>query len=96
MIDPLNSVNDPLFFMHHGAIDYLWSIWQEQDPTKRLYDLDASKDRSLGASAWQTRMDMGAFGPTRTVKDVADPQNRDGSGILCFKYEGMPIEKYLS
>jgi tyrosinase len=95
MVDPLNSVNEPIFWLHHGGIDYFWSIWQDQDP-KRLYDLDASKGRQLGSNAGEARLEMGDFAPERKVRDVADSLNRDGNGILCFKYEGLPIEAYFS
>ena len=75
MGDPFNSVNDPLFFMHHGGMDYMWSIWQEADP-KHLYDLDASFGRTLGEKAGDTMLDMGIFAPSRAVREVADPLDR--------------------
>jgi tyrosinase len=96
MVDPLNSLNEPLFYLHHGAIDYYWSIWQEQDLKNNIYDLDASSKRSLGEKAWAVRVEMGAFAPPRTVKEVADPENRDGTGALCFRYEGPAAKDYLS
>jgi tyrosinase len=96
MVDPMNSVNEPLFWLHHGAIDYYWSIWQEHDRTKRIYDLDASPKRALGEKAWPARVEMGAFAPSRTVKQIADPENQDGSGTLCYKYEGLSVKNYLS
>ncbi|KAF2668920.1 Di-copper centre-containing protein [Microthyrium microscopicum] len=94
MGDPLTSINEPLFWLHHGGIDQFWSVWQDKDP-KRLYDLDASPKRNLGAKAGDGLLDMGIFAPNKTVHQVADPLNRDGSGILCFRYEGLPIERYL-
>jgi tyrosinase len=92
MMDPFNSVNDPLFFMHHATLDYIWALWEEQDLT-RLADYSAQPGEDFNAN---TQLSMGLFTPVRLVKDVMDTQNRDGKGILCFKYEGLPIERYLS
>jgi tyrosinase len=93
MMDPFNSVNDPLFFMHHGALDQLWALWQEQDP-KRIYDFSASKLEKEPLRP-DTPLNMGVFGPEKLAKEVSDTQNRDGTGILCFRYEGLDIEKYM-
>jgi tyrosinase len=94
MMDPFNSVNDPLFFMHHSALDQLWALWQEQD-LKRIYDYSASKMEKQPLTP-DSPLDMGVFAPQRKAKEVSDTQNRDGKGILCFKYEGLAIEKYMS
>jgi tyrosinase len=95
MGDPMNSVNDPLFFMHHGGMDYMWGIWQEVDPS-RLQDLDASWTRNLGSKAGETILKMGIFASDIAIKEVADTQNRDGKGILCYKFEGMSVKDFLS
>lgn len=29
------SVQDPLFFLHHGKVDQLWAKWQARDPSVR-------------------------------------------------------------
>src|SRR4051812_42763510 len=34
--DFYTSPNDPAFWVHHGMIDRTWSIWQNQDLSKRL------------------------------------------------------------
>jgi len=96
MLDPLNSLNEPLFYLHHGAIDYYWSIWQEQDRKNNLYDLDASEKRNLGEKAGSVIIEMGSFAPARTARQVADPENKDGTGTLCFRYEGQTAKEYLS
>ena len=96
MLDPLNSLNEPLFYLHHGAIDYYWSVWQERDRTNNLYDLDASSRRNVGEKSGLVVVEMGAFAPPRTTKEVSDPENRDGTGVLCFKYEGPTAHDYLT
>jgi tyrosinase len=95
MGDPLNSINDPLFFMHHGAMDYLWAIWQGNDE-KRLHDLDVSKSGTKNVESAAAVMSVGVFGPDRKASELADTQNRDGTGILCYKYEGLGAERYMS
>ncbi len=32
-----SSPNDPVFFMHHAAIDRMWTIWQENNPALTPY-----------------------------------------------------------
>ena len=32
-----SSPNDPVFFMHHAAIDRMWTIWQEKNPGLPAY-----------------------------------------------------------
>ncbi|KAF2666287.1 Di-copper centre-containing protein [Microthyrium microscopicum] len=90
MGDPFNSPNEPLFFLHHANLDYLWALWQEQDP-KRLSDFSKQRGEEYGAN---TRLEMGVLAPVKLVKEVMDTQNRDQKGSLCFKYEGLSVESY--
>lgn len=30
----MNSPNDPIFFIHHATVDYIWWIWQGLDPSR--------------------------------------------------------------
>jgi tyrosinase len=90
MMDPFNSPNDPLFFMHHANLDYLWALWQEKD-LNRLSDYSTRKGEVYGS---ETELAMGIFAPTKLVKEVMDTQNRAGKGSMCYKYEGLPVERY--
>jgi tyrosinase len=97
MQDPFNSVNDPLFWMHHSGIDRMWSLWQEQDPAKRALDVGGSNGFfDLAPLTANTPVWMGAVAPVVPAIQVMDPQNRDGGGILCYKYEGLKLEDYKS
>ncbi|KAF2433558.1 Di-copper centre-containing protein [Tothia fuscella] len=96
MGDPLNSVNEPIFWLHHGAIDYYWSIWQEEDRKTRIYDLDASPKGGANQKALAEKVEMGVYGADLSAKQMADSENRDGTGKLCFKYEGPPASSYTS
>ena len=91
MSDEFNSINDPLFFLHHANLDYLWALWEEHD-LKRLSDFSAPAGEMYGPV---TGLEMGVYAPGRVTRDVMDTLNRDGMGILCFKYEGLGIEMYL-
>lgn len=84
MNDAMNSVNDPMFFMHHAAIDRIWAMWQEQD-------VDTRTENAPEAEMW-----IGPLAPVnRRISEVYDTQNRNGKGYLCYKYEGKPFEFYL-
>lgn len=90
-----SSINDPLFFMHHTMIDYVWWIWQNRAP---------QNDYAMGGlvyangSGGMTTLDYSVsmapyIAPDVFVRKVMDPLNGDGKGILCFTYEGngMPV-----
>ena len=34
--DPFVSAGDPIFYLHHGQVDRLWTIWQALAPEKRF------------------------------------------------------------
>jgi tyrosinase len=96
MRDTFTSINDPIFFVHHAGLDRIWALWQEMDE-RRLYSVGPPADKirepvslSMDSTLW-----LGAFGPDRKVSDVFDTLNRDGKGVLCYKYEGLPATSYL-
>lgn len=41
--DPYASPGDPIFYLHHGMMDRVWSLWQAQDPNARFYQVGGSK-----------------------------------------------------
>ncbi|KAF2400179.1 Di-copper centre-containing protein [Trichodelitschia bisporula] len=88
MMDVFTSPNDPIFWLHHGNLDRIWSIWQDAAPEKRRYD--ASNPASFwntGKISLTTPIWMGFAAPDRPVRAVMDPLNRNGEGFLCYKYE---------
>jgi len=96
MVDVFNSANDPLFFMHHMGMDRLWSLWQDQDP-KRITDVGKPTGFfDLAPLKLDSMLWMGFAAPDRHVSEVMDPLNRDGSGVLCYKYEGSSFKSYFS
>lgn len=84
MSDEFNSINDILFFLHHSNLDYFWALWQAQD-TKRLKEFSAPPG---------TVLDMGLYAPQRMAEEVLDTENRDGKGVLCYRYEGLKMSDY--
>jgi tyrosinase len=96
MGDPFNSVNDPLFWLHHTGMDRMWALWQEQDPGARALDVGtASSIFDLAPLRNDSPVWMGAMAPDVPALQVMDPLNRDGRGILCYKYEGLQVKDYL-
>lgn len=95
-MDPFNSVNDPLFWLHHSGLDRMWALWQEQDPAKRAMDVGGSNGFfDLAPLKLDTPVWVGAMGRDVRSAEVMDPLNRDGQGFLCYKYEGLSAQAYL-
>lgn len=38
-----NSPNEPLFWLHHGNVDRMWWIWQNQKPTERAFQIAGTR-----------------------------------------------------
>jgi tyrosinase len=95
MRDTFTSINDPIFFVHHAGLDRIWALWQEMDTSRRLHDAGPpdyeteSVPLSMNSMLW-----MGIFSRDRKAFEVFDTLNRDGRGILCYKYEGLPASAY--
>ncbi|KAH6656064.1 hypothetical protein BKA67DRAFT_562558 [Truncatella angustata] len=41
--DFYNSPNEPLFWLHHGNIDRMWWIWQNQKPVDRAFQIGGTR-----------------------------------------------------
>ena len=99
MLDVFTSTNDPLFFLHHAGLDRVWAMWQELGEPARIYDVAPASagtanpmslfgrgrggaNLTLNSPIW-----MGFAAPDRPVRVLMDTRNRDGKGILCYRYE---------
>ncbi|KAI1750880.1 hypothetical protein F4782DRAFT_531917 [Xylaria castorea] len=87
MSDIFTSPQDPAFYFHHGQLDRLWAIWQEQAPADRLY---ATSDTQTWANSPPSPnatisdiLDFGYVGGRVMMSDFVDPL----SGLLCYRYE---------
>lgn len=85
--DFYSSPEEPLFFLHHGQIDRLWSIWQWQDIERRkdaafgtltLGNVPPSRQGTL-----DDIIDMGPLGESLPMRDVMSTIE----GPYCYFYE---------
>jgi len=71
MLNPVSSPGDPIFFLHHAWLDWLWAKWQAQDPSARLRDIAGNNRGVLG----------GVFGgPSSPGFGVGPPPGGGGAG----------------
>lgn len=68
----MTSPNDPVFFLHHAYIDYLWEQWKAQHPTSDPYQpVSGSKDYDLGATlAFNAKGEPSPWPSAYDVKDT--------------------------
>ncbi|SPJ83611.1 uncharacterized protein FTOL_10127 [Fusarium torulosum] len=97
LMDIYSSPNDPLFWLHHTQLDYMWSLWQKADRS-RLADIGGARTiNGFGPSGddvelttLDTPLWMGFMNDDIPVKAVMDTINGDGEGVLCYEYEESP------
>ncbi len=88
--DLFTSPADPAFWIHHGNMDRMCSLWQALDPVKRHCDLDAG---DYGHVTWANQpptnftklrdmIDMGYAGASIAIGEVMDTL----SGPLYYFY----------
>ena len=73
-----DSSNDPIFFLHHGFIDKLWSDWQNIGVDFKNSSVHAENDTAM----------PGALGYTPV--DVYDLQNQPGCVRVCLEHPVRP------
>ncbi|KAK7224868.1 hypothetical protein V2G26_012871 [Clonostachys chloroleuca] len=88
MSDLWMSPEDPVFFFHHGKVDRLWSIWQEQDLAARMNQTsDTQTWDNVPASPNATALDVLDYGVIGDggveMVDIVDTMG----GFLCYSYE---------
>ncbi|MEM7159554.1 MAG: tyrosinase family protein [Myxococcota bacterium] len=72
------SPNDPVFFLHHAAIDRLWSIWQDKWPqTDYLPTSGANPGHNLGDDMSVTNPAFYNLPPLRRPMDHLDLHSTD-------------------
>ncbi|KAK8029799.1 hypothetical protein PG993_011090 [Apiospora rasikravindrae] len=85
------SPGDPAFWVHHGNMDRMWTLWQAIDPENRTVLLD---EGPYGHTTWNneppsplTKMDdiinIGWAGPPTTMREMMSTT----SGPLCYFYK---------
>ncbi|TKA30059.1 hypothetical protein B0A50_02778 [Salinomyces thailandicus] len=87
MQDFHSSPADPLFFLHHGMIDYTWVIWQNLDNYRRIDAINGTS--TLGndpPSAEMTLDDIVPFGFVADDQRFGDLMDTT-AGLFCYRYE---------
>lgn len=97
-MDVYASPNDPLFWVHHTLLDYMWNLWQKADKS-RLTDIGGART-TVGSGPSQadqvetTTLDtpvwMGFMNDDVAIRAVMDTLNSDNQGVLCYEYEDSP------
>uniref|UniRef100_A0A183CK25 ShKT domain-containing protein n=1 Tax=Globodera pallida TaxID=36090 RepID=A0A183CK25_GLOPA len=75
MAEQTRSANDPIFFMHHSFVDYLWEMWRQSKQTRENRETEYPMDNAQCASPQH-------FG-SASMQPFEPWQNRDG---LSNKY----------
>lgn len=87
MLDFFASPGDPVFFLHHGMIDRVWTQWQEVDLANRQYAISGTRTISnIPPSANATLDDVLSWdilGPEMTMRDLMSTS----AGPFCYRYE---------
>ncbi|KAK4170057.1 tyrosinase-like protein [Cladorrhinum sp. PSN259] len=81
------SPGDPLFFMHHGFVDWQWKRWQDVNPERSSLISGCAEYTGDGGPCVPLTLDtvlttMGLV-PNMTVGDVLDTEN----GVMCYTYD---------
>jgi tyrosinase len=84
--DMFASPGDPAFYLHHGMIDRVWTIWQALDPANRQYQISGTGTfLNIPPSANITLDDTinwGVLGPEMTVRNAMSVT----AGPFCYVY----------
>ncbi|KAI0271790.1 Di-copper centre-containing protein [Russula aff. rugulosa BPL654] len=86
---PKWAPNDPLFYMHHGTIDKIWSDWQNRNPASASSFFGGSSDNAEFPTGGPPYLSLDSIIPTDglfpevTIGDVLSTTG----GYLCYVYE---------
>jgi tyrosinase len=82
-----NSPNEPMFWLHHGGIDRMWWIWQNQQPVERAFQIAGTKTMLNSPPSDNATIDdilnMGYNGGSAAVKQHVSSVG----GLYCYIYE---------
>jgi tyrosinase len=86
--DLWSSNNDPAFYLHHGMVDRLWTVWQLLYPDRAIAVAGTMTINNSPPSRNGTlddEIDLTPLGwPKVVVRDLMDPM---GGAPLCYMYE---------
>lgn len=75
-----SAPGDPVFYMHHAWIDYMWARWQAADHKARIRDVSVPAGQSV--VTLHDKLNMFGIIHDATVGDVMDI----GGHLLCMEY----------
>ena len=87
MADFHSSPSDPLFFLHHGMVDRVWTIWQNLDIYRRQTVISGTS--TLGNSPPSPEMTLNdtlPFGFVAADVRFGDVMDTFG-GPFCYRYD---------
>jgi len=82
----LLTIPEPLFYMHHTMIDYVYWKWQQIDPEVRLHQTGGPVvpyDYTGTNVTLDFEINLGAIAPSIPLRDTLDTQG----GLFCYTYE---------
>ncbi|KAH8651636.1 hypothetical protein BGZ60DRAFT_473728 [Tricladium varicosporioides] len=85
--DVFTSPGDPAFYLHHGQVDRMWTLWQALDPSTRQYALSGTNTMLNNPPSANTTLDdvinLGyAGGVPLPIRDVMSTTK----GPFCYIY----------
>ncbi|ETS85172.1 hypothetical protein PFICI_03197 [Pestalotiopsis fici W106-1] len=86
--DANNSPGDPLFYLHHGNLDRIFSLWQSKDLPVRTNQVGGPIvpfDYGGQNVTLDFEINIGALAPNVTLKQVLEIQG----SVLCYSYADL-------
>jgi tyrosinase len=86
----LTVIADPLFYLHHGNLDRIFTLWQSKNLAVRLNQVGGPIvpfDYGGQNVTLDFKIDIGKLAPSVTLKQVLNTQG----GTLCYKYANLAI-----
>ena len=79
----MTSPNDPVFFLHHAAIDRMWSIWQRKVSAGTPFYQQSRADpgHKLGDAMIFNDADPPPFSTGTTIAQIVDGHTMHGDGV---------------
>uniref|UniRef100_A0A8R1TKT0 ShKT domain-containing protein n=1 Tax=Onchocerca volvulus TaxID=6282 RepID=A0A8R1TKT0_ONCVO len=73
MYDPYTSGNDPVFYLHHSFVDYIWEMYRQQKQTRYQRENDYAPDNQACSSALHFASAlMRPFTPLRNIDGLSN------------------------
>ncbi|KAG0150760.1 hypothetical protein CROQUDRAFT_652007 [Cronartium quercuum f. sp. fusiforme G11] len=68
------AANDPIFFLHHANVDYVWWSWQQDDLKNRLtsYGGNLVQGQDTNDASLNDKLTYLGYSPDLTVRDAMD------------------------